>query len=379
MICLCVLVLPVCAFDFVDYGYWNYSENRTVPALPYVATPNLTTACAGALDGSLVGCDGSSGEECYGIQGTGEGLPYGEIFSKQNTIGAHVIEYNDSQILYPYTYLLATCYKAHVDQGFPRVFARWTNSMVSPGSPPTLGTITTYVQAVDGQSSGAIYGSNIQIHNKLDGSWVNTTNDDDGTSSITSNQSATLDIYAQAIGYASASRTGLTPGDIVYELIMWPTTALLAPGANNVNLIIIVDDRLTATPIQSASVSVTIPTGATTGGSTNSAGTETFVAPNKSVIHVTVSKSGYVSASKIITTSDFGPDTLRVELTKATVTPTITATPLPGEVTARPTLDQRTDNQKDADMMNQIRDAGPGLVGLAILATVMGLIKLMMK
>ena len=40
------------------------------------------------------------------------------------------------------------------------------------------------------------------------------------------------------------------------------------------------------------------------------------------------------------------------------------------------TPDVRTNWEKDADLMDQLRDAGPGLVGLAILATMMGLLKL---
>ena len=82
----------------------------------------------------------------------------------------------------------------------------------------------------------------------------------------------------------------------------------------------------------------------------------------------------------MITTSDFGPDFVTIALHQGTYTSTITPTPtISGAPTAGPTIDPRTDSEKDTDMMNQVRDAGPMLIGLALIVTFVGLIKLMGK
>jgi len=267
----------------------------------------------------------------------------------------------------------------------------WYNSSVlftvagpTPTPTPTTtipaGYVRTYVQNVDGITSGAIHGSDIQIKDVESGTWSNWTDDSDGTGYIDTLPYHTLNIYGEATGYTSTSRLGLNSfSEGIYELIMFPTNAFLDPGDSNVNLIVLVNDKGTALPITSASILVTIPSGASIGGSTGLSGVETFVVPNASIIHVTASKIGYVTGTRTLTTSDFGPDTIRIELPKAVITVTPTSTIPPGGVTPAVTVDPRSTSQKDTDMMNQVRDAGPLLISLAILATMFGLIKLMGK
>jgi hypothetical protein len=98
-----------------------------------------------------------------------------------------------------------------------------------------------------------------------------------------------------------------------------------------------------------------------------------------SVILLSAQKTGYIHASKSTTTTQWGPDTVRIELNKIVVTPTVTATPLPGELTVRPTIDIRTDAEKDSDMMGILRDNGEILINLAILVTIVSLFGLMRK
>lgn len=249
------------------------------------------------------------------------------------------------------------------------------------------GYTRTYVQNVDGTSGGQVHGSNVYIKSVLNNTWMNWTSDDDGTGYIDTLPTDTIDAYGTATGYSSASRLGLTPGDFVYELILWPGAKLPTPGSglpgdpgvNNVNLIIIVNDKTTSQPIEGATTSVTVPTGSTQGKLTNSAGTAMYAVPNMSVILVTASKTGYIHASKSTTTTQWGPDTVRIELNKIVVTPTVTATPLPGELTVRPTIDIRTDAEKDSDMMGILRDNGEILINLAILVTIVSLFGLMRK
>ncbi len=232
--------------------------------------------------------------------------------------------------------------------------------------------VTTLIQAVDGQTSGAIHGSSIQINDVMRGNWVNTTNEQDGTSSIYTNTSTTINAYAQATGFSDASRTGLLPANIVYELILWPTSIPNpTPNYNLSNLFVIVDDYDTKYPISGVVVQATNQSGSTQSGTTNAAGTVMFQVTNLSLIRLTASKAGYWTGTTTITTTAFGPDTKRIELLKATVTPTITQTPLPGELTVRPTIDARTDLQKDQAMMDQVREFAPTLISFACIFTLL--------
>jgi hypothetical protein len=228
--------------------------------------------------------------------------------------------------------------------------------------------------AVDGQTSGALYGSDIQIHDVGYNAWANSTADEDGGHYIFTNSSAVIDTFIQHAGYSSGSRYNLTPGGF-YELIMWPS-AYPAPATGLVNLFVIVNEATTHKPITGATVYVTPPSGAMIAGTTNDVGTETFQVANKTFMRVTVSsyvETGYNSATSTITTSDFGPDTLRIELSKKTVTPVPTAsgTPLPGEATVRPTLDTRTNMQKDQAMMDTVRQWADILIPVACLMTLL--------
>jgi hypothetical protein len=253
-----------------------------------------------------------------------------------------------------------------------------TPTPITTGGIPT-GYTRTYVQNIAGTSGGAVHNSNIYIKDVENSTWSNWTNDSDGTGYIDTLPSHTIDAYGTGTGYVSASRSGLSPFDGVYELVLWNSADFPDAGTGNINLIVLVNDRTTSEAIVSASVSVTFPSGATNQYGTGAAGTAQFVVPNVSVINVRATKSGYNSANKVLTTSAFGPDTIRVELDKQTVTPVITATPFPGELTPRPTIDTRTDVEKDADIMNLIRDNGSTLVSLAIVVTIVSLIGLMRK
>jgi hypothetical protein len=254
----------------------------------------------------------------------------------------------------------------------------------------TSGNVRTYVQAVDGATGGQVHFSNLQLKDVNQSLWTNVTNDFDGTHFIDTLQSTTINAYADMTGYTSASRLGLTPfNEGMYEIVLWPAGSLLNPGPGNVNLIVLVNDRTTSAPISSASVSAMQPSGAVEGSATGTTGTVTFVVPNMSVIHVTAKKDGYTAGTGTITTTAFGPDTLRIELTKATVTPVVTATPLPGEVTVRPTYipgceppnENSATCQKNMDnsIWAGLRRDAPVLYNLGFLACVVGLLFLAIK
>lgn len=255
---------------------------------------------------------------------------------------------------------------------------------VAPVTTPTLipGYVRTYFENVDGRTNGQVHGSNLQLKDVEAGTWTNYTADADGNGYIDTPPGHTLEGYGTATGYTSASRTGLpTFSEGVYELIMWGTNDYPAPGGGEVNLIVLVYDKATQAPISGAELSAIFPNGSMLGGVTGSSGQEIFTVPNMSVIRVTASKAGYLTGTKTTTTTATGPDTIRIELSRQTITTAPTATTGPGGTTPIPvqTVDSRTANQKDQDMMNQIRDSGSGLVTLAIIATFCGLLGLMRK
>ena len=241
---------------------------------------------------------------------------------------------------------------------------------------PIPGYIRTYAQTNDGMTSGGIYNSNIQMHDMEGGAWSNVTNSG-GWWCIDTLPGHSLNIYAQATGYTSAETLGASANGGRHYLVMWPDY-IPAPSAGNVTLYALVYDQQTGAPLYLSMVRVdgnTINTVLTT---TGLEGQAMFTIKNDTSIHVTASKTGYSSITKVITTSHFGPDTVMISLPRLTVTTIPTATPGPGGTTPV-YVDPRTTIQKDADMMNQIRDAGPGLIGLAIVATIFGLIRLMTK
>ena len=263
------------------------------------------------------------------------------------------------------------------DRKFPFLTLAATPTPTPTTTTPPTGYVNTYFQCVDGNDNSRISGCNLMLKDNFDGSWSNSTADDDGTYFITTHENATVSGYATATGYLATERTGLpTFSEGLYELIMWPSDSYCAtpgscgtaydPGSGNINLLVMVNDHDTGDSISGSEVKLVESAGATTYGSTNSAGVATFIVSNQTQFRVVASKSGYTGTSKIHTTSAFGPDTVRLELSKSYVTasPTVTVTDASGNVVE--TLDMRPSSEKDAAMMEKLRDAGPQIIDLCI-------------
>jgi hypothetical protein len=261
----------------------------------------------------------------------------------------------------------------------------WYNSSTlftvaaTPTPTPTLpsGFYRTYFQTIDGASGGTVHYSNIQLKNTITGSWTNYTADFDGTGYIDTEASDPINAYATMAGFASVSRLALPAiHDGLYELVMWPDNTLPAVTDGHVNLIVLVNDYTTGKPISNAQISLRDGI-ASLSGSTNSAGSKVFTVHNKTVITLTAAMPGYSGASTSITTTDFGPDSVRLELLRIYVT---TAPTLTGTATVQETVIPGCEGNenslsctsaKDALMMNQVRDAGPALIGFAIVFTLL--------
>lgn len=103
---------------------------------------------------------------------------------------------------------------------------------------------------------------------------------------------------------------------------------------------------------------------------TSSAGVTHFTVLDGGTYTITVSKTGYNSQTwtGTITSSE---NAIFLTISSKTVGPT--STPAPGVTT----LDVRTDIQKDQELMDKIRDFAPQIIDLALLAIIIGLLKLM--
>ena len=257
---------------------------------------------------------------------------------------------------------------------------------VTPTPVPTIppGYIVTYVRTFDPLTNSDIYGTDISMYDVEAAVWTNYTADPDGRGEIYTLPYHTLNLYAtyptEGV-YNDAELLGVETGyggGKLFYLDMYPYTP--APAEGYVELYTTVRNRDDKSPVTYASIGTTIiSTGAYFGSSSGATGTDIYTYPNDTALRIIVNKAGYLTATVYTDTGDAEKKYVIIEMDRATVTPTPTGTVLPGETTVRPTIDPRTDSEKDADMMNQVRDAGPMLIGLAIIATIVGLMKLMAK
>ena len=267
---------------------------------------------------------------------------------------------------------------------------------VTPTPTPTIpaGYIVTYFRTFDPLGNAEIHGTNISLYDVEAATWTNYTNDADGRGEIYTLPYHTINAYgtyptagvynnAELLGF----ETGYSGGKVGY-LDMYPYTP--APAGGYTQLYTTVRDSVDKSPVYSASIGITtISTGAYYGTNSGSTGVSVDTFPNQTALRIVVSKAGYSAATISTNTGTGTTKYVYVDLVRATVSPTVTATPLPGEITVRPSYSPGCDpssydagacsSGKDLAMMDQVRDAGPMLIGLAILATVFGLLKLIAK
>lgn len=239
---------------------------------------------------------------------------------------------------------------------------------------PQTGYTRTYAQTNDGMTSGGIFNSDIQMKDVEGSAWSNVTNSG-GWWCIDTLPGHSLNLYAQATGYTDVESIGVSANGGRHYLVMWPDY-IPAPSAGNTTLYALVYDQQTGTPLYLSTVRVDGNTINTVMKNTGPEGQAMFTIKNDTAIHVTASKTGYTSITKVLTTSHLGPDTIMISLPRASVTATATATATPSWMTPSTTVDPRTSTEKDSDMMDLIRDNGEALIGLAIITTMLGLMKM---
>jgi hypothetical protein len=243
------------------------------------------------------------------------------------------------------------------------------------------------------QNDAQIVGADVDVLDVEAGTWTNTTADADGWITIDTLPYHTVNVYAHyptSNIYLPNEILGLETGYYGghnWVIVLYPYTTT---PSGFVTLYINTRNYDTKAVLVGVGIQIkNLATGAVTGESTGSTDSVSTVVTNATNYQITGSKSGYLSKTININSGEASSKTVVVELSRATVSPTVTGTVITGEITVRPTYspgcdpaayDAATCTQgKDSDMMNQIRDAGPMLIGLAICATALGLLKLMGK
>jgi hypothetical protein len=263
-------------------------------------------------------------------------------------------------------------------------FTIWGGAVVPPTPTPTPTPSPTvapgYVRSTfitkSATTWNTIHGSNIMLYDTYAGTWTNSTSDADGTLYIdtlpytTINAYATFTIFANEYADASVVANADVDGG-TFIILMYPISS--PPPTGSVNLFVSTMDG-NNNVLRDVSVIATW-SGYQHVGTSGSYGTAQWVVPNNTQVHLIATKTGYDGADEIINTGE-GPSystILYLEQGYATPTPTITSTTVPGG-TIPVTLDPRTSGEKDVAMMDLIRTSGPDLISLAIVATMMGLL-----
>lgn len=256
--------------------------------------------------------------------------------------------------------------------------------------PVVPGLIRSWAQCVDSQTSGAIAGCDLSLYDLEGGAWSNVTDRFDGTWCIDTYPGHHFHAYGSADGYTPDPTYRLNlpvSSSVVYELLMHPGY-VPAAADGKVWLYVIVNDADTGASLQDAHVSISGSGQTTKSDVTDSTGSIHIQWVNASTAYVTASKSGYTSGSKTVTTSDFGPDTVRIELHRSIVTPTATMTTGPGgtvPTTLAPGLNPDGSypagyaNTQGTQMMNLLAENGYNLVMLCIVVTMIALFKMISK
>lgn len=218
-----------------------------------------------------------------------------------------------------------------------------------------------------------IYGATASLRNP-DGTWNNQT---------VNNGAVSYSVQSGShIGY-TGSATGYNQASTYYTQITGPATfdiVLTKPGTHDagmtgLNVLVRTASGGSWQALGGAMVQVQ-PGGVQR--STGEAGIAQFEVNQSATYSVTATKAGYQGLTRSVSVGT-AETSLSMELAVQTVaTPTVVPTVCDStgchDVTPVPTVDPRTDPEKDSDMMGLLRDAGPGLIGLCILVTMFSLI-----
>ena len=203
--------------------------------------------------------------------------------------------------------------------------------------------VTTAFRATDGVTGNRITGATIHLQDVENGSWSNSSTNL-GVATITVLVGHHISAYATALGFEDGEYLNAPAMAWTYDIMMLPT-GFANVSAGNVTAYITVTDADTLQKLYSCQVNAVYSNAEGSviiEGTTSSAGVASFVLPNNTNVHFNAIKSGYGGAQLVLNTgTGSGGDAHvkgEIKLSKLSVTPTITATTLPGGGTPVPTL-----------------------------------------
>ncbi len=246
---------------------------------------------------------------------------------------------------------------------------------IDPYNPPLpAGYIRTRAECVDPGGS-RISGCDIQLKDVQNNTWSNKTASL-GYWFIDTLPDHTINAYGQKTGYRDDVATG-APASSTYtiKLFLSPTDAPTAPSGY-VKLYILTEDSETAEPVDAMVEVRDSKEGYTEITRTRTDGEVEVTMSNLTLIYVTATASGYVKSAETIMTTDFGPDTLRISMHKATIATTPIPTPTPPGWTPAVTPDpagkpgdKGYSNAKGQEMLDWMAQNGMAIVQVCFLVT----------
>lgn len=259
--------------------------------------------------------------------------------------------------------------------------------------------IKFWVHTYDPLKSAKISGSSIMIQNLTSGGWRNVSTNAGSAYFDATNyartelltQGQTVKVCGSAPGYAdTCANVTIAYNDWEYILNLVSTSD--TPIGTNTTLIVNVIDTYTAETLSGATITVSntsIPYSSSK--LSDAGGIQTFPNIPAGTYQIVASKPGYQTSATSWPTIAGTVANAYIGLTLVGATPVITGTsgqnlydengnPIIGydldgnPITAGPTPDPRSSDQKDEDMMNTLRDQGPFLIQFFIVCFVIYMI-----
>jgi len=250
------------------------------------------------------------------------------------------------------------------------------------------------VRAADAVSGYGINGAQVDVYDIENTSWTNTTTVA-GEATVSILNGHTFNAYGSAFGYDDGEILSIPAVNGLYPIYMWPSAFATNTSEGNLTFYLTVLEDGTNNRLAGYGISLTTAAGGPgfTNGITNDNGIFQATIANKTTYYISIQpQKGHLGTSTHFYSGDAvgGGDEYvekTVWLQLSSVTPTVTATTLPGGGTPAPTVDpypcdaDHPENcqRKQTELANILVEYGPFLVMFFILLTVVGGLKLMAK
>jgi hypothetical protein len=254
------------------------------------------------------------------------------------------------------------------------------NSSILFGGYDEIPSKDLFIGAVDAVTGNWVIPITVNYHDTSTGVWVNDTYAD-GACRGTTGQNATIYYEISAYDYYPASNTKITENDYGPEEYVEPLFRIgSGPPAGDLNssILRLYFQHPNGNPVM---ISPGIDVLLLTDGQhmvTGYSGVAEFPVTNNTVYSYRASRSAFktVTGAVLVNTSISEWVVVMTEDTGPPPTPTSSITTYPTPTLTGAALEAHN-KEVDESMMAQLREAGPGIIGLAILAIIFGLLNMM--